>query len=854
MIRFLRKNRWQLISSCVVAVFLLFLFVKARPVDPDTHNLVQSDLRELHTREAELGEEVLQIHYRLISNYDAVVATMQRMQALSARLSQYRQEGLLPDTPEVSQELSALQKNLEQKQAALEDFKSNNSVIKNSFLYLPRSVNVVLVLLPKTDVLRREKFTFLLRDALLINVNSEYRTRDILEEDIRAVEQLTPGLHESIKESAELALRHARLIFEHGHDMSDLLSRLSPAGKINIVTGLEQIYLDYYQAQQSMASRYQLLLFITALLMLGYAVYAYYRMVERGQELRIAATAFETEEGILILNSDRSIAKVNSAFTRITGYSAEEVVGQTPDILKSGRHDEEFFRARWEALHRDKYWQGEVWNRHKDGRIYPVWLTTTAVTDAKGEVTHYVSVITDITQRKEAEEQIHQLAFYDPLTNLPNRRLLIDRLRHTMASGVRSVEHAALLFIDLDHFKTINDTQGHDVGDLLLIETARRLQACVRGGDTVARLGGDEFVVMMGNLSAEVEQAASQAKMAGEKIRESLSQFYRLRNFEYHSSCSIGISLFRAQEVSVDELLKRADTAMYEAKTSGRNTLRFFDPNMQSILEARVKLEADLRLALAQQQFDLFYQIQVDDTGRSIGAEVLLRWNHPVRGLVMPNEFIPLAEQTGLILPIGRWVLETACAQIKAWETDPLTSKLQIAVNVSALQFHQPDFVRLALEILEKTGADPTRLKLELTESVVLNNISDAANKMHDLKKVGVRFSMDDFGTGYSSLAYLTQLPLDQLKIDRSFVNNIGTKTTDAIIVQTIIGMANTLGIDVIAEGVETEEQHAFLRHAGCMAYQGYLFGKPVSLGEFLSLVSNASKMSPRIMPGVGMH
>jgi diguanylate cyclase (GGDEF)-like protein len=407
-----------------------------------------------------------------------------------------------------------------------------------------------------------------------------------------------------------------------------------------------------------------------------------------------------------------------------------------------------------------------------------------------------------------------------------------------MASSIRTGDHGVILFIDLDNFKTLNDTKGHDVGDMLLIEVAQRLQACVRAGDSVARLGGDEFVVMLGNLSDDVEQAVTHAKMAGENIRKSLSQPYLLGDFEYFSSCSIGISLFRAHDVSVDDLLKRADTAMYEAKAAGRNMLLFFDPDMQAALEARVIIESDLRDAISGQQFDLFYQIQVNADGHAIGAEALLRWMHPVRGEILPGEFIPLAEKNGLILPIGQWVMETACARIKAWAANPLTCELQLAVNVSARQFHQPGFVDQVRVALITADADPNRLKIELTESVILDNITEAVAKMNELKVLGVRFSMDDFGTGYSSLAYLTQLPLDQLKIDQSFVYNIGTKSTDAVIVQTIIGMANILGMEVIAEGVETEEQRGFLEHAGCMAYQGHLFSMPVPSDEFDKLVS----------------
>jgi diguanylate cyclase (GGDEF)-like protein/PAS domain S-box-containing protein len=517
----------------------------------------------------------------------------------------------------------------------------------------------------------------------------------------------------------------------------------------------------------------------------------------------------------------------------MTGYSAEEAVGQKPSLLKSGHHEEQFFCDMWEALNRDRYWHGEIWNRRKDGEVHLDWLTITAVTNTEGQVTNYVSGFSDITQHKKDEAAIHSLAFYDPLTGLPNRRLLIDRLLHTIAGSTRHQYHGAILFIDLDNFKNLNDTRGHSIGDLLLVEVASRLQACVREGDTVARLGGDEFVVILEELGEQATQAAAQSEAVGDKILASISQPYLLKVCEYHCSASIGISLFRNPEITVDELLKRSDTAMYKAKSAGRNTLRFYDPAMQVDLEIRTALELDLHRALAENQFRLYYQMQVDHTGHILGAEVLIRWQHPQRGLVLPLQFIPLAEETGLILFIGQWVLETACAQLKAWEGNPLTRDLQLAINVSARQFHQADFVEQVRRTLRSQALSPDRLKLELTESLVLDDIDDTIVKMQALREVGVRFSMDDFGTGYSSLSYLTQLPLDQLKIDQSFVRNIGTKPTDAVIVQTIIGMADNLGIEVIAEGVETEVQRAFLELHGCTFCQGYLFSRPVPVGEF---------------------
>ncbi|TAK60344.1 EAL domain-containing protein [Methylobacter sp.] len=557
-------------------------------------------------------------------------------------------------------------------------------------------------------------------------------------------------------------------------------------------------------------------------------------------ELRIAATAFESHEAMLITDNNQIILKVNQAFTQITGFSAEESIGNTPAMLKSDKQDRQFYDAMWESLNRDKFWQGEIWNRRKNGELYAEWLNISAVTDASGQVSNYVASFADITAIKKSEETIYNLAFYDSLTKLPNRRLLIERLQQALNSSSRHLNYGAILFIDLDNFKELNDIKGYEIGDLLLIEVAKRLKLCARSNDTIACLGGDDFVVVLEDLGIEADQAAVQAESIAEKIRIAISQPFTLQELEYHNASSIGISLFRNHEISVDDLLKHADTAMYQAKQSGRNTIRFFDPATHAAMEARIALEAELRLALPGNQFRLYYQMQVDTTGKILGAEVLIRWQHPERGLVSPAQFIPLTEENGLIVPIGQWVLETACAQIKRWETDANTRHLQLAVNVSALQFRQPDFVEQVCGVLEKIAINPDNLKLELTESLVLEDVNDTITKIQALKKLGIHFSMDDFGTGYSSLAYLSKLPLEQLKIDQSFVYNIDVKASDAVIVQTIIGMAKNLDMEVIAEGVETEQQRDFLQRNGCTRYQGYLFGKPVPLEEFEQLLCNA--------------
>ena len=536
--------------------------------------------------------------------------------------------------------------------------------------------------------------------------------------------------------------------------------------------------------------------------------------------------------GFIVLDANGMIRLVNNAVLRMFSLDKTAIwQDKTPgqyfglamldekifQVLKSEKpcNDFEFYRA--------------------DGNSNRAYLADISLAHMEGE-TVVLFMVQDVTSRKQSEEEIHRLAFYDSLTQLPNRRLLHERLMQSMSISARSGKYGALMFLDMDNFKTINDTQGHDVGDMLLKEVANRLTRNVRGGDTVARLGGDEFVVALESLSSIPHEAAAQSETIAEKIRFELSQPYLLDGIEHDSSPSIGVSLFRGHLNSLDEVLKQADLAMYQAKDGGRNRVCFFDPAMQAEMESRASLEKDLRVSLRLEQLHLYYQMQVDDAGRIIGAEALIRWHHPQRGMVSPAQFIPLAEEIGMIIPIGDWVIEQACNQLRAWEMDPVMCKIKLSVNVSPRQLSQPYFVEQVKDAIDKSGIRASRLKLELTESFVLNDVEDAIEKMQELRRIGITFAMDDFGTGYSSLSYLKRLPLEQLKIDQSFVRDIANDKNSIVMVRTIIDIASNFGLTVVAEGVETDEQLAFLRQYGCHTFQGYLFGKPVPLGEFEKL------------------
>jgi len=559
-------------------------------------------------------------------------------------------------------------------------------------------------------------------------------------------------------------------------------------------------------------------------------------------EKRLSAIFESSPDALLIVGSDGRIDLANQQAKNLLGYTVDELVGRSVEDLVPthcrGGHPGQ--RAKFI----------ETGGARLMGQVRPIKALRKNGSECDVEVSlsqfqtdrgiFVASALRDISERIRANEKINKLAFFDQLTGLPNRDLLLDRLRLAITASSRSGTHGALLSVDLDSFKTLNDTLGHDKGDLLLKQVSERLISCVREDDTVARLGGDEFQLMLVHLSLIEKDAASQVEAVGEKVLSALRRPYLINDAPYHCTASIGATLFRGQ-VTVEDLMKQADLALHRAKGAGRAVLRFFDPDMEKAVMARASMETELREALLHNQFLLHYQPQVIAGGRITGAEVLIRWSHPERGMVSPAQFIPLAEETGLILPLGNWVLETACKQLAEWATRPEMADLTIAVNVSAHQFRQPDFVAQVLNTINNTGANAKRLKLELTESLLVENVQDIIGKMHALKAHGVGFSLDDFGTGYSSLSYLKRLPLDQLKIDQSFVRDVLTDPNDAAIAKTVVALANSLGLGVIAEGVETEAQRDFLAGSGCHAYQGYFFSRPLPSASFDEFVRKAN-------------
>gem|GEM_PF-1531877 len=569
------------------------------------------------------------------------------------------------------------------------------------------------------------------------------------------------------------------------------------------------------------------------------------------ESMSVAATAFNSQEAIIVTDAKATILRVNRAFTEITGYSSEESVGNNPRLLKSGLQPTLFYREMWECLQRDGFWQGEMWNRRKNGEIYPEMISIAAVKNNQGEVTHYVSHFCDITRHKEAEEKIRHLAYYDALTHLPNRTLLLERLAQGMDGNRHNRNFSVLIVVDVDHFKSINDSLGFGMGDGLLRGLTQRLIAIADQESQTARLSEDAFALFWPATGGSLKDTQEKAQFLAERIHFSLSQPYTVQDQEVHITCSLGMVIFPGEEnweneETAESLLKKAEIALFRAKDEGRNALRMFLPSMEIAARERHMLYAELRQAVARGEFTLFYQPQVDALGQLTGAEALLRWQHPKRGLLLPGVFMPAAEKTGILAAIGDWVLNEACAHIESWEHSGLLPEAWIlAVNISPSQLLDEHFDERIQALLHQYHISASRLKLEITENMLIDKVDQAIRRMHVLQALGLRFSLDDFGTGYSSLAYLAQLPVQQIKIDRSFVQSMTTNPTATAIVDSTIVMAWHMGLEILAEGVETESELVALQDKGCYLYQGFYFSRPVPEAELIALLKTGKVSIP---------
>jgi diguanylate cyclase (GGDEF)-like protein/PAS domain S-box-containing protein len=624
---------------------------------------------------------------------------------------------------------------------------------------------------------------------------------------------VTVNEHESLYQAKKIMLQNG---FRHLGITDNRDNLLGIINLTDILSGFRSTYIE--ELEESLANRDALL-------------------KESLKSLGLAKKIIDnTQEGVITTDKYVVIQTCNAGFTRITGYTEEEVIGKTPSIISSGRHDKKFYHAMWEKINKYGFWQGEIWNRRKNGEIYPELLTITEIRDDEtNEISNYAAIFSDISQLKNDEEEIRRLAFYDPLTELPNRRLLNDRLAQELAVAGRSGRNGALCLIDIDHFKNINETLGHSVGDRVLVEVAYRLKISVRDCDTVARISSDEFVVILTELSEHIESACNEARHIAEKLQRTICQSYSVMNHKLYLSSSIGIAMFSEHFITPEDMLKQAGTAMYRAKESGRNLLQFFQHSMQEAVMERMLIEKELRQALDEKQLSLYYQPQVDYQGNLVGAEALIRWNHPDKGFISPDKFIPIAEECGLIQAVGSWVLEQAFIHLRQWDKQQVHLP-HLAINISPRQFYHHDFMVILGRLVKQYQISPSRIMLEFTEGLLMNDVDAAIDRIKQLKALGYTFSIDDFGTGYSSLSYLKHLPVDQLKIDKSFVEDITKNEDDAVFVGTIIAIAQHMNLDVVAEGVELKMELEFLQQNGCLCYQGYYFSKPLPENEFCEL------------------
>ena len=829
----------QLAAALAIAPLLIILFIKAQAPDPVRHHGILTNLHKIESLNSEIDSLTLKLRYRLQNNYDGLALAIQDIKQRQHELSDGKYAILHSGNKKIDLTIDRLSQATARKEKLIEGFKSHNAVLKNSIYYFPR-ITEETIHRAHADKALQKNLRSLMRNLLAIYMGGSNGAGEA-EKNIREIKAISYPA--SIKENVRHLLQHANYILEYEKELERLIQQITSAETQELVRELTYSYEELFNHSARIANYYNFFIYLTALLLFSYAVYSFVRLRENAKNLHDAYAAMEHQKFAMdqhaivsVADAQGNIVYANDKFSEISQYAREDLYGNNHRILKSNIHPPALYHALWETISQGKVWHGEICNRAKDSSLYWVNSTIVPFLDVNGVPTQYISIRTDITKHKSDEETIQRQANFDPLTQLPNRRLLRDRMEQEIKMTNRSGLPMALLFIDLDNFKDINDTLGHDMGDILLKEAAQRLSGCVREADTVARMGGDEFTVILG----ELDDPGSIERIA-QNILGKLAEPFQLMDEVAYISASIGITLCPGDATEVDVLLKNADQAMYAAKHQGRNRFSYFTASMQDAAQNRMRLASDMRSALADNQFRVCFQPIVElATGAIHKAEALIHWQHPKRGLVSPAEFIPIAEETGMIVSIGNWVFREAAYQSGRWRASH-NPEFQISVNVSPVQLHSGSNIpAIWSNHLQKIGLPGNSIVVEITEGLLLDATASVTDQLLEFRDVGIEVSLDDFGTGYSSLSYLNKFDIDYLKIDQSFVRNMAPGSDDLALCEAIIVMAHKLGLKVIAEGVETESQRALLAAAGCDYAQGYLFSQAIPVEKFEELLKRS--------------
>ena len=869
--RYLKLNPrcWLFCVSAAVTgtlILLTWLFLRAEAVSPQEHMQYMQYLRNLREADAEADGEVLAARMDLSRNYDALTEYLRQVLDAAEQIGVTPEFLLAEDKVQQEKQVATLRDTLEQKARLIDLFKRSNSILRNSMTYFQSAANAFLASTPESEL--RHHLEYYVRQTQFFVRNPDPE----LAATLAATHQRLVALGEQSRQprTIENLLLHGKLIETHIPEVDRQIREILYLPAKRQQEELTRFYSDAYGHARKIAQQFRIVLYIVAMLSTAYLAYtfihlvlarrslakAHREVVERyhaqkraEKQLRLHDTAFNSaHEGISLTDAKANIIDVNPAFTRITGYEREEVVGHNPRVLKSGRHDDKFYQAMWKSINETGNWRGEIWNRNKFGEAYPEMLSITAISNPKGKTTNYVAVFSDISRLKAQEKQLRQMAYYDTLTDLPNRALLSDRMSQAMAQTRRNHKIMAVCYLDLDGFKPVNDTYGHGAGDRLLMEMANRFKACLRGEDTVARLGGDEFVFLLLGLEklGEYEQAV-------QRLMHNISQPVQVGAHTVTVSASIGITLYPHDSSDADTLLRHADQAMYQAKQQGKNCYHIFDPEQDSLTRSQYERISRIEGALLQHELTLYYQPKVDlRQGEVVGMEALIRWQHPEHGLVPPTEFLPKIEDHDLIVRIGKWIIDTALTQMEQWQA--MGFKIPVSVNVASRQLQNLAFVDdLAIALSRHPTVDAADLELEVLETAALEDIANVSRIIDECRQLGVSFALDDFGTGYSSLTYLKRLPASTLKIDQSFVRDMLDEPENLAIVHGILGLATAFQRHAVAEGVESVEHGRMLIQLGCRYAQGYGIAKPMPALEVLSWIQQWQP-SPVWQSIAGLH